>query len=312
LNFGILDKEGNQKKVAKEFTSFSNFVNSIKSFRQPEKEVAIVISRYYNEYFPFSDDDRRKMALNYVQSYTLAVKAGMEVDIVGENPDDWREYKLLIFPCAKKYLATTWENVIGYVKKGGNVYFSYFEGSTANQPGLWMQNFNEVTNCFHSRRYGLPDILPETLELSLHNEKWHISTAYCESVWERGFLPIDCSDKNKVIDFNKSGLKLVINKIENGKVFFLNFPIEYILGTTPYVNDNDVSYLIYRFIANDLNLELCRTDNAMVRLRKFFDGPKQIIALQSVSWQKQKVKRIYIPEPVDVDELLESKQIKLI
>jgi hypothetical protein len=36
------------------------------------------------------------------------------------------------------------------------------------------------------------------------------------------------------------------------------------------------------------------------------------MVLQNVSWQKQKIKRIYTPEPVDVDELLESKQIKLI
>jgi hypothetical protein len=100
--------------------------------------------------------------------------------------------------------------------------------------------------------------------------------------------------------------------MENGKVFFLNFPVEYILGKSPYVNDSDASYLIYRFVADNLNLELCRTDNAMVRLRKFFDGPKQIMVLQNVSWQKQKIKRIYTPEPVDVDELLESKQIKLI
>ncbi|MEA2065779.1 MAG: cellulase family glycosylhydrolase [Thermotogota bacterium] len=312
LNFGILDKEGNQKKVAEELTSFGNFVDSINSFKRPEKEAAIVISRFYNEDFPFSEDDRIKMALNYIQSYTLAVKAGMEVDIVGEKPDDWKEYKLLIFPCAKKYSATTWENVIGYVKKGSNVYFSYFEGSTANQQGLWMHNFNEVTNCFHSRRYGLPNILPETLEISFHNIKWDISTAYCESVWEKSFLPIHCSDNNEVIDLNKSGLKLVINKMENGKIFFLNFPIEYILGATPKVNDSDVSYSIYRFMANDLNLKLYRTDNAMVRLRKFFDGSKQIMAMQNVSWQKQKIRRIYTPEPVDVDEQLESKQIKLI
>ncbi|MFO7882555.1 MAG: cellulase family glycosylhydrolase [Kosmotogaceae bacterium] len=311
LKFGILDAEGNRKKVAKEFEDFGSFLEKFDNVRQPQKKVAVVISRFYNEDFPFSEDDRRKMALSYIQSYTLVIKAGLEADVVDENPDDWKEYKLLIFPCAKKYSATTWENILNYVENGGNVYFSYFEGSTSNQPGLWMHNFNEITDCKHERIYGLPNILDETLKLSLIDESWNILTSNCENVWEKSFLPISCSDNIEVKTLNDSGQKLVINKKRKGKVFFLNFPLEYILGKTPYVNDNDLSYLIYRFIAKNLNLNIFRTDNASVRLRKMVNGAKQIMFLQNVSWKKQKVKRVYVPDPVDVDELLDPKQVKL-
>ncbi|TYB94741.1 MAG: cellulase family glycosylhydrolase [Kosmotoga sp.] len=311
LNFGIFDEQGKAKKVAEEFTCFGQFVENHNNYKPPAKDVAIVISRFYNEDFPFSEDNREKMALSYIQSYVLVAKAGLGLDIVGEDLDEWKKYKLLIFPCAKKYLATTWENIYRFVENGGNVYFSYFEGLTSNQPGLWMHNFNEITNCSHKRRYGLPDILPETLEISLFSEKWHISTSSCESIWERSFLPIDCSDGVEIINLSEDGLKLVINELGYGKIFFLNFPMEYILGKTPYVNDNDASHLIYRHIAKDLNLRICRTDNAMVRLRKMFDGSKQIIVLQNVSWKKQKIKKIFTPNPVEVNETLDPKEIKL-
>ncbi|MFW6120750.1 MAG: beta-galactosidase trimerization domain-containing protein, partial [Petrotogales bacterium] len=310
LNFGIFDEQGKAKKVAEEFTRFGQFIKKYNNYKPPAQEVAIVISRFYNEDFPFSEDNREKMALSYIQSYVLATKAGLEVDIVGENYESWEGYKLLILPCAKKYSATTWENILRFVNNGGNVYFSYFEGLTANQPGLWMHNFNKIANCEHERRYGLPDVLPEIIEISL-NEKWKIFTSSCDSVWEKGFLSISCFDNVKVKLLSNSGLKLAVNKKGKGKIFFLNFPLEYILGKTPYVNDNDVSYLIYRFIAKNVNINLYGTDNAMVRLRKMVDGSKQILVMQNVSWEKQKIEKLYTPDPVEINETLEPKEIKI-
>ncbi len=312
LNFGIFDKQGKAKKVTEEFTRFGRFIENFNNYKPQGKEAAIVISKFYNEDFPFSEDDREKMALSYIQSYAFATKAGLEVDIVGENPESWEGYKLLILPCAKKYSATTWENILRFVENGGNVYFSYFEGLTSNQPGLWMHNFNNIVNCEHERRYGLPDILPETIEISLNeNENWNISTSNCDSVWEKSFLSINCSDDVEVNLLSNSGLKLAVNKKGKGKIFFLNFPLEYILGKTPYVNDNDVSYLIYRFVAKNVNLNLYRTDNAMVRLRKMVEGSKQLLVMQNVSWEKQEIKKIYTPDPTEVNETLEPKEIKL-
>lgn len=313
LRFGVLDSSGEGKPVASVFGRFGEFLKSHGQYQPQKAEAAIVVPRAYNERFPFSSEDFDEQRRAFLQCSVLASKAGFDVEFVDEDqPESWKEYKLLILPCVRKLLAITWDSLLDYASDGGTVYWSYYAGSSSIQQGTWMHNLEEFTGCKFFRRYGLPDLLPESLELSIDRRNWTVSCSEDLTVWERSLLKIIPKDHVEA-DQISSDLWYVKRSLGTGKIIFLNFPVECLLGSQVEINDRDQSHLLYRKLAADGNVLCSHTDNPVIRVRPLRNQDDEIVLLQNVSWCSQVFTEVIVEgrEPLNIKGSLRPKEIRI-
>ncbi|WP_053001087.1 cellulase family glycosylhydrolase [Kosmotoga pacifica] len=313
LLFGIFDADGKPKPVALEFPKFSDFLEEIGDLDPLDNQAAILIPSHYNKEYPFAKTDHYEMVSQMLQSTVLAAKAGFGVDFIFEDDlSNLKKYKLLIIPCARRLLAETSEMLVRFAKDGGNVYLSYYSGSDFSHPGIWLHNFEELTGCRHTLKYGLPNTLPEKVSINFFNNTWELITHYSPTLWEKAFIPIrKVSDNAEIINLSEE-LKLIEYKIGKGMIVSLNFPLEHILAKTPMINLTDSSHLLYRYIASQAELELYYTDNPLVRLRPFKKGGQIMVMLYNVSWEEETVNSIKAPIELEIKERLKPKEFKVL
>lgn len=313
LRFGVLDSSGIGKPAAIVFGRFQDFLKSHGHFQPARAEAAIVVPLAYNERFPFSSEDFDEQCRAFLQCLVLASKAGFDVEFVDEDqPESWTEYKMLLLPCTRKLLAITWDNLLDYASDGGTVYWTYYAGSSSAQQGTWMHNVEEFTGCEFTRRYGLPDLLPEKLKLSVDKDSWNIRCSQDMTVWERSLLKLVPQD-NVEADQIGSDVWYVKRTLGAGKIVFVNFPLECLLASQVEINSQDQSHLLYRKLAADGNLRFSHTDNPVIRVRPLRYENNEIVLLQNVSWCRQDFARIDLEgrEPLRIGGSLRPKETRV-
>ncbi len=287
LRFGILDDRGREKPAALKFRRFDKFLKEFGQYRPLKAEAAIVVPSAYNERFPFSNEDFAEQRGAFLQCAVLASKAGFDVDFVDEDsPGSWEDYKLLLLPCARRLLATSWDKLLDFASGGGTVYWSYYAGSSSIQQGTWMQDVEAFTGSKFHRRYGLPDFVDDSFKVELDGNIWEVRCGRGSNVWERSILRVTPSDN---VNAERIGEDLwyIQRPMGSGKVLFANFPFEQLLSVVPSANDYDQSFLLYRRIAQDTGVEVSHTDNPMIRARRLRREEEVKVLIQNVSWEAQ-------------------------
>jgi hypothetical protein len=101
-----------------------------------------------------------------LQSYVLAVQAGLDPDVVGEE-DDLGRYALLLCPATQKLRVPTWHRLEAAARAGATVYWSFFYGDYNFHQGMWCPPslFASLTGVTHRLRYGCFDLPGERVAL---------------------------------------------------------------------------------------------------------------------------------------------------
>ncbi len=314
LRFGILDDRGREKPAALKFRRFDKFLKEFGQYRPLKAEAAIVVPSAYNERFPFSNEDFAEQRRAFLQCAVLTSKAGFDVDFVDEDsPRSWEDYKLLLLPCTRRLLAPSWNELLDYASEGGVVYWSYYAGSSPIQQGTWMQDVEGFTGCKFFRRYGLPDLLPERFEIKIEGNRWEVSCLKELTVWDRSLLRLVPSDNVAAKEIGDN-LWCVQRQLGRGKILFVNFPIEQLLSVQAQVNDHDQSFLLYRKLAAEAGVDICYTDNPMIRVREVRSDNDRIVFLQNVSWVHQKLSGLFrnVRKELEIVDALDPKEAKIV
>lgn len=314
LRFGILKRDGTPKPAAQEISRFRKLVENLEDFKPMKAEAVIIVPSYYNKVYPFSFDDPRETYRHMLQAAVLCAKAGFNVDFVEEEKfEKWKDYKLVILPSERKYLATTWENLKEYLYAGGNLYLNYYWGKYDFHQGIWSHNLESLIGCKLDLRYGLTKALPLKVAVTFAGTTWYLSTERC-GTWDKSYAPVlTTSESDEKVEISQFGLSLVKNKVGKGTLFFLNFPLEHILSMEENANLSDQSHLFYRYVASKSHLSLCYSDNTKVRVRRLNTLKGKIYLLQNVSWNNEFVNFIIDDSLLySVKTHLEPKECRLI
>lgn len=248
LGFGVVDVDGREKPVGREFRALHRLLESIdiSTLRFRQARAAIVLPSYFNTDYPFSAEDRRRMRLVVLQSYALALSAGIEADVIGEQ-EPLAPYDLIIVPSTQKLLEPTWEAIIERVEQGGTAYVSFLYSDNVFHQGMWWSSFSRATGLAHELRYGLPE-LPEA-RVTLRLPGGSIRTAAPGGAsFAAAYLPVRL-ERAKVVARDQRGRPaLTVNKLGRGRFFFLTYPWEHYLSQQAPSLSGDKSHRIYALL----------------------------------------------------------------
>jgi endo-1,4-beta-mannosidase len=260
LGFGITRADGSEKPVCNELRAFADLLGTVDAatFKAPECGAAIIVPSYFHTAYPFSWEDRERTRRSLLQAYALCVGAGIEAELVPEG-SDLGSYRLVLIPSTQKLLATTWRDLLGHVRRGGIVYWSYFSGDYGFQQSAWCQLFAELTGLRHGLRYGCFDLPEATARLDGEAEASGLHllfpTAPGEKPYPRSFLPVE-PNSAKVLARDGRGSPALTSLVHRGGAFlFLNCPIEHYLAEEPEANAKYPAFELYAFLARQAKLE---------------------------------------------------------
>jgi endo-1,4-beta-mannosidase len=248
LGFGIVDGDGQEKPVARELRAMAGLLEAVDvaDLRFAPPRVAIVVPGYFHTDFPFSSEDRRRMRLVLIQSYALALSAGMEADLIDED-EPLAPYQLVVVPSTQKLLEPTWEAIVARVEQGATAYVSFLYSDNAFHQGMWWSGFQAATGLVHELRYGLPD--PPDPRVTLRLPGGAVSTRPPSgSPWPAARLPVRVADAHVVARDQRGQPALTVKRHGRGQLFFLTYPWEYYLGQQAPSLDGDRSHRLYALV----------------------------------------------------------------
>lgn len=262
---GLLHEDLTPKKVALEMKRVGEMLNSLPFNKLPERdtEAVVLLSKYQSAFS------------NFTTSFILAKQAGFDVTCrycEQEIPDA----KLYIVPSirgwepfGKKFIETLKEKA----KNGATVIIS-------NSCGL-MSEFSEIMG-IESLGRG-KEKLTDTFQIGEKTLEFNYGDYKIDLNPIKAKVLLSASDKNPL---------LIQNDYGKGKIYYLNFPVEEMLGNavgTINHPDEKPYYLIYKLIAKDiLGNRLVTTDNPFISITQHrFDEKSAVIVAMNNSDKTQ-------------------------
>ena len=286
LGFGITRADGSEKPVCEELRTFSKLVEDIgyETMEPPEPHAAILVPRYFNHQYPFSWEDRDRMRRTLLQAYVLCAGAGLEAELVPEGTD-LTPYPLVLAPSTQKLMSPTWEGLLQHARQGNTIYWSYFGGDYNFHQGPWAHLFTELTGCRHRLRYACYDLPEDETHISGAGLALSTHTGGGEP-YPRAYLPLDPVEAS-VLARDSSGRPALVRKRHGaGQVFFLNHPWEYYLSQQANINEQDASYQLYDWLAQEAGVQrLVRCSEAAVQARVVNTPEAPLLWLINHAWR---------------------------
>jgi endo-1,4-beta-mannosidase len=272
LGFGVVDADGRPKPVADEIRAASALCDriDISKLSFPRPRAAIVLPSYYTTDYPFSSEDRSRMRRVLVQSYALALSAGIETAIVPEGAS-LDAFDLLLVPSTQKLLEPTWAAILARCRAGATVYASFFYSDNAFHQGMWWSGFEEATGLVHELRYGLPDPPGDRVVLRLGKTK--LSAYPIQDLpFPAARLPIRLAGAKVVAKDGEGRPALTVMAHGRGRFFFLAYPWEYYLSRRAPSLEGDRSHALYVLLREAAGLsEPIETGSHFVHARRVGD-----------------------------------------
>ncbi|HEY3356943.1 MAG TPA: beta-galactosidase trimerization domain-containing protein [Polyangia bacterium] len=290
LGFGITRADGTEKPVCEDLRAIAALTGGLPFARLafPPPRAAIIQPSYFQRQYPFSAEDRGRMRRNLVQAYVLALKAGVEVQVVPED-HDLDAFDLVLVPSTQKLRAPTWQRLRARAAAGGTVYVSYFAGDHEFHFGMWIDGFEALTGARHQLRYGVPDLPPD--EVTLTGAGPALTTRTTGSApFPRAFLPVEARGAETVLRDTAGRPALLRHAIGSGQVFFLAYPWEHYLGCQADVNERDGSHALYAHLAAAAGIRpRYASPDPLVQLRVVEDGADDLVWVFNRSWSERQV-----------------------
>jgi hypothetical protein len=288
LGFGLVRADGSEKPVCDEWRAFRRFLDSADlANRRPERpRAALVRSSWLDEDVPFSWQDREAMARTLVQAYVLAVQAGLDPAVVGED-DEWDGYTLLLCPATQKLRTPTWARLEAAARAGATVYWSYFSGDHAFHQGMWCPSFEALTGLRHRLRYGCFDLVPEQLALR-GDVTLTVPTGVARTAapYPLARLPIEPGPSARVLATDGEGRPALTEQaLDAGRLLFCAYPIERYLANLPDGSARD-AYRLYRLLGERAGVEQrYPTRHPDVHSRVVEVGADDLVVVQHRGWR---------------------------
>jgi endo-1,4-beta-mannosidase len=290
LGFGVTRADGSEKPVCQDLRVLGALVRSLDFERLdfPAPRAAMILPSYFNCDYPFSSEDRGRLRRTLLQAYVLALKAGVEVDVIPEDaPLD--PYALVLVPATQKLRAPTWDRLLRRAATGGTVYVSFFYGDFDFHYGMWIHNFEALTGARHELRYGVPDLPPDEIELVGAGLRLTTSTTG-SGPFARAFVPLEPLGAEVVLRERGGRPALLRNPVGAGQVFFLAYPWEHYLAARGPINEVDGSHALYAHVASAAGLRpRYGSPDPCVQLRVVEDGADDLVWVFNRSWQPREV-----------------------
>ena len=249
LGFGALAADGTPKAVVEEIRAFSRLVTPLDRarLRFPIPRAAIVVPSYFTVDYPFSWEDRARMRACLVESYALAIRAGLEVAIVDER--HLGQYELYIVPSMQKLLEPTWHGLADRIRSGAVAWVSYFHGDHPWHQGMWWHSFEEMTGLRHDLSYGVPEVPGPRVTLGEAQLDVPASNAFAAAM-----LPCEARTADVVLRDDRGRIALARNELGLGSLWFCTMPVEAYLAKTPHAHRDDRAWHLYARVARDAGL----------------------------------------------------------
>lgn len=271
FEFGIVDKHGKIKQQGEALREFANNTRDIHYINLETKkaQAAIIVpDLYYGSSDIFLPDHSTPVYVRSLFSaFILAKQANLDIDFIKpDDPFNPSEYKLLIIPTVpiKGYLDTQhWEKICRYVKRGGNLYFSY---NGAAFPAL-----DDLFGFEIKTQQALAKM--ENIHLEGHLEGQNRRLEYRATQSKK--LCVKC-DEDLVLARDQRGDAGFICHTDGkgaGTTFFVTYPIEYYLSFMPKGAQSD-SYVLYKIAAKSIQRPI-EYDSKLVESRLFRDKAGQ-------------------------------------
>lgn len=256
LGFGITRADGSEKPVCDEFRAVRRLLSAVGEapLQGPPVEAAIVVPDYFNRTYPFSWENRGRMRRTLLQAYALCTAAGIEAELVPERRLDLARYRLVLLPATQKLRAPTWLDLGRFVDEGGTLYWSYFSGDNDFHQGAWCADFEGLTGCRHTLRYGCYDLPPARAELRGEGLGLAVDTEV-GAPYPRAILPITPLGAEVIGRDGAGAPALTEHRRGAGRVLLLNHPWEFYLAEQAAVNAADQSHRLYRLVADRAGLK---------------------------------------------------------
>jgi len=264
LHFGLTDRKGQPKPQLKEIQRFSSFIKEISAegWSTEVGQVSLVVPEHFERELPFTTEEyRREIRDNLLQSYVVAREADLPVVAVRERDGIDGNSKLLLLPSSKMLMAPTAAQLEGIAAKGSVVYLSYFAGATAVQRGTWVPWLNEIFGFRQALHYGLVNFIEDDEVVLTFEKSFGDIEANTTLTWRtagndsgRAFLPVEATDA-EVIARDQHGRPAILRRqLGKGSLVFCTFPLEYMAATSPRVNP-DPTWRLYSALAEEAGVE---------------------------------------------------------
>ncbi|MBI2939427.1 MAG: cellulase family glycosylhydrolase [Chloroflexi bacterium] len=306
LHYGMLRSDGSEKPAAREMARFARIAQRLDLTRfrlDPPRAAIVVPSRLIADY----PHDRLDRFLEYrvlQTSFTLAKTGGCDVGFVRERPDpyffdssplpeeafDFSPYRLLILPNTWAMLTGTWRQLHDYAAAGGTVYVSF----SGRRGGLHCQIFESLFGARHQLRYGISD-LPRRSAVTLRfirplvgfGEGEEIVCPVAGTPPDTAYLPLETTTAEVIAVDDEGRPALIVNRIGQGRVVLVTYPLEYYAFWTPDGNTTtalDSLYLALRELAGIRPPADCA--NRFIETGTFtsVDGAEQLVVLVNHAW----------------------------
>ncbi len=264
LTFGVSTVTGEPKAALLELAAFAGVVDAVELGRcaRPDTRTAIVVPAYLDTDLPMTDDAYR-LAVHDIshQAWIAARRAGLAPALARESVGI-PEADLILVPSNKALLVPTFDVLLERAAAGAHVYVGWFAGPGAGQRGAWWPHLEPLFGVRHQLRYGLSDLTPEMVVLTVARAFGGLAvgdtlTVRAGAVEEaRVHLPIEVvADDVEVLLTDAAGAPALVRRpVGAGWLYLGTHPMEWWTSRRRDGNADDVTPQLYAALAAEAGI----------------------------------------------------------
>ena len=216
-------------------------------YRFPQPQAAILVPEFYRRAYPFKQINHERMFSLFLEAFTLAKMAHIDVGFYRE-PGELAGIKLLLMPCTREILSPSWRVLKRFVEEGGVLYLSYTYD-------MCCPVFEELFGARRKVKVGLPEA-PSSRKVTLRFiEKLgeveageEFSYPVPSDPFEAAYCPLEPTSAEVVAVDDEGNPAILVNRVGEGAAVFSAYPLEKYLLFVYNVHQIDRTYRLYRAI----------------------------------------------------------------